>query len=98
MVHAIKDTMSCIDEELVTTFENNCVAVWIMDFQHGYRNYLTPILNNDAVVDIKTATENHLTSNFYKWVSKYIQKLHPIQSKWEEYEVIKGIFWWGILR
>ena len=41
---------------------------------------------------METATKNHLTLNFYKWCSKYIQKLYPKLSKGEVYDVMKGIY------
>jgi hypothetical protein len=43
------------------------------------------------VVDMETATMNHVTLNFYKWCSKCIQKLQPKLSKDEVYDIMKGI-------
>jgi hypothetical protein len=63
-----------------------------MGYKPGYRDYINTILGNGCAVDMATATKNHLSLNFYKWCSKYIQKLHPELSKGEVYEVMKGIY------
>jgi hypothetical protein len=84
--------MPCKDEELVTTFENHYKTLRPMDYKPGYRDYINTILNNGCAVDMETATKNHLSLSFYKWCSKYIQKLHPELSKGEVYEVMKGIY------
>ncbi len=68
--------MACKDEELVTTFENHYKTLRHMGYKLGYRDYIN----------------NHLSLNFYKQCSKYIQKLHPELSKGEVYEVMKGIY------
>ena len=84
--------MACKDEELVTTFENHYKTLRPMGYKPGYRDYINTILNNGCAVDMATATKNHLSLNFYKRCSKYIQKLHPGFSKGEVYVVMKGIY------
>jgi hypothetical protein len=41
---------------------------------------------------METPTKNHLSLTFYKWCSKYNQKLHPKLPKGQVYEVMKGIY------
>jgi hypothetical protein len=64
--------------------------LWITNRGTGIT--LIPFLNNGCAVDMETATKNHLSLNFYKRCSKYIQKLHPKLSKGEVYEVMNGIY------
>jgi hypothetical protein len=75
--------MQCKDKELVTTFENHYKTLQPMGYKPGYRDCINTILGNGCAVDMETATKNHLSLNFFKWCSKYIQKLHPKLSKGE---------------
>jgi acetoin utilization deacetylase AcuC-like enzyme len=84
--------MLCKDKEWVSTFEEHYKTLQPMGYKRGYRDYINIILNNGCAVDMETATKHHLSLNFYKWCSKYIQKLHPKLSKGEVYEVMKGIY------
>jgi hypothetical protein len=84
--------MDCKDEELVTTFEKHYKDLRHTDYQPGYRDYMNGIIGNGCAVDMETATKNHLTLNFYKRCSKYIQKLYPKLSKGEVYDIMKGIY------
>ena len=84
--------MDCKDEELVTTFEKHYKDLRPTGYQPGYRDYIAGIIGNGCALDMETATKNHLTLNFYKRCSKYIQKLYPKLSKGEVYDVMKGIY------
>jgi hypothetical protein len=84
--------MDCKDEELVATFEKHYKDLRPTGYQPGYRDYMNSIIRNGCAVDMKTATKNHLTLNFYKRCSKYIQKLYPNLSKGEVYDIMKGIY------
>jgi hypothetical protein len=84
--------MDCKDEELVTTFEKHYKDLRPTGYQPGYRDYIAGIIRNGCAVDMETATKNHLTLNFYKRCSKYIQKLYPKLSKGEVYDVMRGIY------
>ena len=84
--------MDCKDEELVTTFEEHYKDLRPAGYQPGYRDYMQGIIRNGCAVDMETATKNHLTLNFYKRCSKYIQKLYPKLSKGEVYDIMKGIY------
>jgi len=61
-------------------------------YQPGYKDYMQGIIGNGCAVDMEMATKNHLTLNFYKQCSKYIQKLYPKLSKGEVYDAMKGIY------
>jgi len=63
--------MDCKDEELVTTFEKPYKDLRPAGYQPGYRDYIAGIIRNGCVLDMETATKNHLTLNFYK------RCLHP---------------------
>jgi hypothetical protein len=84
--------MDCKDEELVATFEKHYKDLRPTGYQPGYRDYMNGIIGNGCAVDMETATMNHLTLNFCKWCSKYIQKLYPNLSKGEVYDIMKGIY------
>jgi hypothetical protein len=84
--------MSCKDKALVSTFEEHYKTLQPIGYKPGYRDYIKTILGNGCAVNMETATKNHLSLNFYKQCSKYIQKLHPKLSKGEAYEVMKGIY------
>jgi hypothetical protein len=88
--------MLCTHKELVTNFEEH-KALWPIGYQLGYRDYINTILNNDCAVDMETATKNHLCLNYYKWCSKYIQKLHPKSSKGGSLWHHAGHLWWEVL-
>jgi hypothetical protein len=84
--------MDCKDEEMVTTFEEHYKDLRPTGYHPGYRGYMNGIIGNDCALDMETATKNHLTLNFYKGCSKYIQKLYPKLSKGEVYDIMKGIY------
>jgi hypothetical protein len=84
--------MDCKDEELVATFEKHYKDLRPTGYQPRYRDYINGIIGNGCAVDMETATKNHLTLNFYKQCSKYIQKLYPKLSKGEVYDIMKGIY------
>jgi len=84
--------MDCKDEELVTAFEKHYKVLRLTGYQPGYRDYMNGIIGTGCTVDMETATKNHLTLNFYKQCSKYIQKLYPKLSKGEVYDIMKGIY------
>jgi hypothetical protein len=63
-----------------------------MGYKPGYRDYIFTILGNGCAVDMETATNNHLSLNFYKQWFKYIQKFHPKLLKEEVHDVMKGIY------
>jgi hypothetical protein len=88
----LRKEMDCKDEELVSTFEKHYKNLRPTGYQPGYRDYIAGIIRNGCAVDMETATKNHLTLNFYKWCSKYIQKLYPKLSKGEVYDIMKGIY------
>jgi hypothetical protein len=77
---------------LVATFEKHYKDLRPTGYQPGYRDYMNGIIGNGCAVDMETATKNHLTLNFYKWCSKYIQKIYPKLSKGEVYDIMKGIY------
>jgi len=84
--------MDCKDEELVTTFEKHYKDLRPTGYQPGYRDYMAGIIGNGCALDMEIATKSHLTLNFYKQCSKYIQKLYPKLTKGGVYNVMKGIY------
>jgi hypothetical protein len=82
--------MECKDKDLLLSYEvykQNHTS----DYQVGYRDYITSILNYIAL-EMETATQNHLVLNFYKRFFSYIKNKHPTLSKSEVYEICKGLY------
>jgi hypothetical protein len=82
--------MECKDKDLLQSYEvykQNHPS----DYQVGYRDYITSILNYIAL-EMGTATQNHRVLNFYKKFFCYIKNKHPMLSKSEVYEICKGLF------
>ena len=82
--------MECKDKDLLLSYDiykQNHPS----DYQVGYRDYITSILNYIAL-EMETATQNHLVLNFYKRFFTYIKNKHPMLSKSEVCKICKGLF------
>ncbi len=82
--------IECKDKDLLQSYDvykqNNPT-----DYQVGYRDYITSILNYSAL-EMETVMQNHLVINCYKQFFHYIKNKHPMLSKSEVCKICKGLF------